>query len=130
MNDAISLEVPLLGPPGYDPFWDDMESPIRYYDRRGNQLTFREYGSLRQLGKKYVVLRQEDVGPYWVSTVWLGLDHSFSGEMPQIFETMVFNNETDKSDLACERYATEEQALAGHKRIVAEVRLIVAASEP
>lgn len=129
MNDVISLEVPLIGPAGYDPLWDDPETAFHYYDKRGNPLTFREYASLKHgLGAKYAVLCQEDVGKYWVSTVWLGMDHGF-GTRLLIFETMVFNNETDESDLACERYTTEEEALAGHERMVEEVRLIVAATE-
>lgn len=30
------------------------------------------------------------VGPYWVSTVFLGLDHSFGHGPPVLFETMIF----------------------------------------
>lgn len=48
----------------------------------------------------------------FVSTVWLGLDHNFSGEPPLIFETMVFSDKGDELDR--ERYSTEKQAIAGH----------------
>ena len=54
----------------------------------------------------------------WVSTVWVGLDmgfHPFADYPPIIFETMVFGGEHDQYQ---ERYATKEQALAGHNRIV------------
>lgn len=53
-----------------------------------------------------------------VSTVFLGLDHSFSpGAAPQIFETMVFGGPLD-NDL--DRYATWEEAEAGHVAMVAK----------
>ena len=35
---------------------------------------------------------QTEVGPLLVSTVFLGLDHSFGGEHPSLFETMVFDH--------------------------------------
>lgn len=61
-----------------------------------------------------------------VSTVFLGLDHSFTKQgSPLIFETMVFSKkekgnvaQTLTSELDCERYATEEEALKGHKKLV------------
>lgn len=62
---------------------------------------------------------------YWVSTVWLGLDHSFYGGIPLIFETMIFNKKEgyrSKFDDLMERYSTEKEAVEGHKRIVKEVR--------
>jgi hypothetical protein len=43
-------------------------------------------------GKKFKIVKQENVGRYWVSTVFLGLDHSFTGRNgPVLFETMIFN---------------------------------------
>lgn len=55
-----------------------------------------------------------------VSTVWLGLDHNYGEGPPHIFETMVFPSENSWSDLACERYSTEAEAIAGHERICKE----------
>jgi len=50
-----------------------------------------------------------------VSTVWLGLDHSFGGDGPPlIFETMIFDRRGES--ISCDRYATEVEALAGHRR--------------
>lgn len=55
-----------------------------------------------------------------VSTVWLGVDLNFKGVgQPLIFETMVFSK-GDREELACERYSTENEAMAGHKKIVSE----------
>ena len=53
-----------------------------------------------------------------VSTVFLGVDHSF-GEGPSIlFETMVFGGNWD---LGQRRYSTWDEAEKGHRRVVDEV---------
>jgi len=46
----------------------------------------------------------------------LGLDHSYDGGRPLLFETMVFNNSGDSKYL--ERYSNWEEAEEGHKRAV------------
>jgi len=69
----------------------------------------------------YKVLRQEHLpGGKWISTVWLGLDHSFSGPPPLIFETMVFATRNELSGLDQRRYSTEALALTGHEEMKAE----------
>jgi len=55
----------------------------------------------------------------FVSTVWLGMDHSWFGGKPLIFETMVFGAGEEEEQ---ERYSTEKEALAGHKRFVEKYR--------
>lgn len=65
------------------------------------------------------IVRQETIDDVSISTVFLGIDHSFGiGDEPLIFETMIFGGEHDNYQ---ERYATREQALAGHERAVALV---------
>jgi hypothetical protein len=66
---------------------------------------------------------RDEIGPYVVSTVFLGLDHSFGGEGPPVlYETMVFgrdpymNRDFLERDMA--RYHTREEALAGHQQMV------------
>lgn len=55
----------------------------------------------------------------WISTVFLGLDHSFNfSKPPLLFETMVFPNKRNLSELDMERYSTWDEALAGHKQMV------------
>jgi hypothetical protein len=57
-----------------------------------------------------------------VSTVFLGLNHADSLDAPPaIFETMVFWHQHDL-DEACERYATWDDATAGHLRWTEIVR--------
>lgn len=73
----------------------------------------------------------------WVSTVFLGLDHSWEGP-PMIFESMVFDGEEKISEeinipngpklksfkyheeLGMQRYSTWDEAEAGHKAMVEE----------
>lgn len=50
-----------------------------------------------------------------ISTVFLGLDHSWNGKK-HLFETMIFSD--NEHDGYCERYSTYEQALEGHQRAI------------
>lgn len=53
----------------------------------------------------------------WVSTVWLGLDHSMNGKPPLIFETMVFPKKGNYRDEDLRRYSSEEEATKGHEEM-------------
>lgn len=59
---------------------------------------------------------QTKTGEAFVSTVFLGLDHSFGEGAPLYFETMIFGGPEDQSQW---RYTTWAQAEAGHARVVA-----------
>ena len=52
---------------------------------------------------------------YHVSTVWLGLDHSYFSGPPLLFETMVFK---DLEDIYMDRYTTWDEAVEGHKKAI------------
>lgn len=54
-----------------------------------------------------------------VSTVFLAMDHSWGDGPPVLWETMVFGGPLDMYQ---DRYSSEEDARAGHERVVAEVR--------
>lgn len=61
---------------------------------------------------------KEFISNYWISTVWLGINHMW-GEGPAIlFETMILNKDTNDWLDYQVRYATWEQAVEGHKRAV------------
>jgi hypothetical protein len=87
----------------------------RYYDRGGNPISQEEWVRLLQTGpfeaSRRVALTSTPSGP--VSTVWLGLDHSFGDGPPLIFETL-------GPDDDMERYSTLEEAEEGHRRFVAK----------
>ena len=69
-----------------------------------------EWGEFMQSGERTVA--KSEKGEVRVSTVFLGLDHSFGSGDPLLFETMIFGGEHDQD---CERYCTWEEAEAGHK---------------
>lgn len=101
----------------------------RWYWKNGRIAVNAEIGSpkwLKQMGRiekrlgdiTYKVVKQETLpNKLWVSTVWLGLDHGFTGGKPLIFETMVFTEKRgEEQDM--DRYSTLREAIAGHKRMV------------
>lgn len=95
-----------------------------FYARDGSEITLEQWSKLiGNLGYKRVGYTEFSSGR-WVSTVWLGMDHSFGlgGKEPLIFETMVFAEPRNYSSEFMERYSTEEQAREGHERIVNMVR--------
>ena len=73
-----------------------------------------EWGRWFNKNKKHVALT-EITDKIKVSTVFLGLDYSFNDSVPILFETMIFGGKHNDYQ---ERYATWEQAEAGHKRAV------------
>jgi len=78
-----------------------------------------EWGQWMQTADRHVAKTKinDDVK---VSTVFLGLDHSFGHGPPLLFETMIFGGEHDQYQ---ERFETWEQAEAGHKVAVASTKL-------
>jgi len=91
-----------------------------YYRRDGTPYTGKdaalEWASDCQKPKLKIVKQENLANGVRVSTVWLGLDHSFSEKRPQIFETMVFFS--GYKDEECWHYATEEEAIRAHKMLV------------
>ncbi len=96
-----------------------------YYDRQGHPITLARYAWLIGYHTRTEVYKRialDDIGLYRVSTVWLGANHNWTGVGPPIiFETMVFLAGSSE-DWGMHRYATEEQALAGHEAVCAEIR--------
>jgi len=89
-----------------------------YYDRKGQSINVTRWSELLE-DRVYHVIEQTDLPDgKWVSTVWLGLDHSFGSGAPLIFETMVFPSHDEWMELDCERYTYEETAIVGHKAMV------------
>lgn len=72
----------------------------------------------------------DHIGPYFISTVFLGLDHNYGGGEPLLFETMIFSddNEPGASEY-CYRYHDIDEARTGHRAAVEEVKLYMAAME-
>lgn len=73
------------------------------------------------------IVKQTQVGPALVSTVFLGLDHSFSMDpdaQPVLFETMIFGLD-DEDGGWMTRYCTWEEAERGHETTVKATQEIV-----
>lgn len=115
-----------------DEFSKNMRSRQPYYDRKGNPITFWEWsGYISDL--EYKIIKQDTFGPFFVSTVWLGMDHGLGRffvkeeeeqPLPIIFETMIFDESEEegsiekvRSEIDCyqERHCSEKQALRGHE---------------
>jgi hypothetical protein len=105
--------------------FDAIANQPMYFDRTGRPITLERWVDLwrdddyRRVAEDMVIVGGE---PLWVSTVWLGLDHSFDyrpGHVPVVYETMTFGHGGDADMQA--RWPTEAAALAGHDRIVAQL---------
>ncbi len=57
-------------------------------------------------------VKQDHIGDIFISTVFLGLDHSWKGNTPILWETMIFGGDHDQYQ---ERYTSYEDALEGHQ---------------
>ena len=86
-----------------------------YYDRAGRKIDLNQWAA--DFANNRVAETTLADGK-WVSTVYLGLDHSFGKGLPLIFETMVFS--PGREELDQERYSTESEAVDGHARMVAK----------
>lgn len=67
------------------------------------------------------IIKQEHIGPFFISTVFLCVDHRMSGDDngPVLFETMVFCDGKDDDDLYCERTTSYDLAITQHEKVVA-----------
>lgn len=68
-----------------------------------------------------------EIGDARVSTVFIGLDHSWDGGRPLLFETMVFGGPLDEEQ---ERCSTWDEAVQQHAAMVARVTSVEAPGEP
>lgn len=84
-----------------------------YYNRQGEPVDVMEWARLHS-DHDQIIVRRSTIGEIDLSTVWLGIDHAFGYPPPLIFETMTFGPEPWGARLL-DRYATEQQALAGHE---------------
>jgi hypothetical protein len=94
--------------------------PPLHYDRQGFPICLGTWARLFENFDYKVVKQTQLSNGYWVSTVWLGLDHSFMPGAPEFFETMVKDRETGDWMDDQARYSDEESAREGHRRMVYE----------
>ncbi|MFA6066850.1 MAG: hypothetical protein WC707_06740 [Candidatus Babeliaceae bacterium] len=75
----------------------------------------------KQMEGKNRIVEQSQFEDVKVSTVFLGLDHSFGDGEPLLFETMIFGGEHDQYQ---DRYSTWDEAVEGHKKACELVSLV------
>lgn len=97
------------------------------------EVSLEEWG--KQFNRESRIVEQTDTKlGYWVSTVFLGLDHNFSTDpnaKPILFETMVFDRNNRRTyklgegewesmgeEMYMNRYHTWDEALKGHQEVV------------
>ncbi len=80
-------------------------------------------------GRKNRIVKQDKVKRMFISTVFLGLDYDWGRtNKPILFETMVFDESKPKKhpdfgqDIYQRRYATYDEALSAHKKLVHEIK--------
>ncbi len=95
-----------------------------YFDKQGRPITLHQFSALFN-DMRYKRVAYTELETVVISTVWLGIDHSYGfGGPPILFETMVFSKEQWRAkragltDLDVDRYSTEEEALLGHEVMV------------
>jgi hypothetical protein len=109
----------------------------RLYDQRGRLIDFATYVQLHLDNPGCEHVASERVGPYWVSTLWFGIDSGTvpgprqpgSRRAPAVYRTMIERLD-DKApdpstfDLGPDtlRYASEADARAGHAHAVDTLR--------
>lgn len=65
------------------------------------------------------------IADFHVSTVFLGMDHSWGNGLPDLFETMVFHPDGDEPNiegLETKRYTTWQEAEWGHADTLRAIR--------
>jgi len=94
-----------------------------YYDRDCKPIEMMTWAKLFEDATYKIIKQTRLPNNRWVSTVWLGLDHSFGGSsQPLIFETMVFSKKLVSikkhgKELDTRRYSTLKEARQGHKEM-------------
>lgn len=73
----------------------------------------------RWMGRAERHIGNDLIGLVKVSTVFLGLDHSWASGPPLLWETMVFGGPLDGE---MERYRTRDEAIRGHQFIMERVK--------
>lgn len=67
------------------------------------------------------IVKQECIGNYFVSTIFVGIDHSPFADCFHVFETMVFDKTKNSNEIYCDRCGTYSEALEEHERAIKHV---------
>jgi len=84
---------------------DENNKPVKAIDVH-DYLKWSDGGIIKTVAKDHI-------DTVFVSTVFLGLNHSWNSEIPVLWETMIFGGEHDQYQ---ERYTSHKDALEGHEK--------------
>lgn len=92
-----------------------------FYKLEGKDVIEVSIEELVGLGRSPIVsLKRTELSSGMVSTSFLGLDHSFGGNEPVLFETMYFPKDRDGEEQI--RYTTYDDAIKGHDNLVRRIK--------
>lgn len=94
---------------------------MNYYDPEGRPLGLLEWANMTE--PRNTIRKRNAVRGYFVSTIWLGIDRSWDGGTPLIFETMVFGPNTCN---VVNRYPSKATAWEGHRYAVEALTRLLA----
>lgn len=102
----------------------DINSKEKFYILEGKRVIpvdIEKWYSFFSIIENKIIKQETTKNGFWVSTVFLRVDHNYSGSgKPLLFETMVFNNKESFEDLDIDRYSIYEEAEKGHEKMVAK----------
>jgi hypothetical protein len=96
----------------------------QYFDRAGNELNIKEW--VAATASPEATVAKTDIAPgLRLHTMWFGTDWgSPENPRPSLHESLLFDESEDAGDAeTVGEWATEEEALAGHNRLVEELRV-------
>ena len=115
------------GLPGLEKFVGKKDYYILDKDRNVIPADVLEWGEFFNIVDHRIV-KQENIDGFFISTVFLGIDHNWSwhksnneGYKPHIFETMIFNKGNVSEDY-CDRCSTWQEAEEMHRKAVEWVK--------
>ena len=74
----------------------------------------------RWFAKADRIVRRDVISGVIISTVFLGIDHNFGDDgLPILYKTMIFGGDHNEDQY---RYSTYDEAVAGHEKILDEIR--------
>lgn len=91
---------------------------MMHYDKDGLPISMLSWATLMGTESYRVVKQDTAADGSWVSTVWMGLNHSTVPGKLKIFETIVFSGNDHSNILEGRRYGTLKEALQGHEELV------------
>lgn len=91
---------------------------LEFVDKYGREIDLTTWGKLHS-DTSYIMINQTTLfDGKWISTIWIGINHSFVVGKEMFFETIVFENENNLNAIHIERYTTLKEAKTGHKKVV------------